>query len=51
MTKPRVRINGATGRPVARYDGATQGRRAANWLAPTSGPNASLTGNLPTLRN
>jgi lambda family phage portal protein len=53
MMKPRVRVNGATGLPVkaSSYDAATQGRRGKGWIAPQSGPNASLTGSLATLRN
>ncbi|MEJ1422264.1 MAG: phage portal protein [Candidatus Sedimenticola sp. (ex Thyasira tokunagai)] len=33
------------------YEGAGQGRRAASWYAPGSGPNATLSSNLNTLRN
>lgn len=51
--KPRIRVNGATGITVkaSAYEAATQGRRAAGWIAPSSGPNASLTHSLATLRN
>ena len=51
--KPRLKFNGATGLRVkaSSYDAATQGRRASGWVAPSSGPNSSLTGNLSTLRN
>lgn len=58
MGKPRVTVKAddagryavVSARAQA-YEGATQGRRAAGWTAPASGPNRTLNGSLPTLRN
>ena len=53
MSKPRIRIK--NGLPLmARaqaYEGATHGRRATGWHAPSTGPNAALNPALNTLRN
>jgi len=50
MNKPRVRVYPKMAYQSG-YDGATMGRRSANWYAPASGPNSVLLGNLSTLRN
>lgn len=42
------------GQPIraqAPYDSAGTGRRAKSWHAPGTGPNATLAGSLPTMRN
>lgn len=50
---PAVQILDPRGRPFAAsaYESAGTGRRAANWSAPASGPNRTLSYTLGTLRN
>jgi len=55
----RKLVDAQTGKPagqtarhfVNRYDAAGRGRRMAGWVAPSTGPNRAITGDLQTLRN